>query len=150
MYDISLNSSYSSGFDLENFIWPVPTEAYDFITPSIINGILMLTNKHANSDDIRAILISKIFDISSDLSRIARVSTDYLYFKKSDKLLEYNAELHPILHFIISYVFFGAGRSATFISIIVTLIVLLPIILRLSRNIWINMFMNYDERLAKK
>jgi hypothetical protein len=103
MYDISLNSSYSSGFDLENFIWPVPTEAYDFITPSIINGILMLTNKHANSDDIRAILISKIFDISSDLSRIARVSTDYLYFKKSDKLLEYNAELHPILHFIISY-----------------------------------------------
>ena len=52
--------------------------------------------------------------------------------------------------FIISYVFFGAGRSATFISIIVTLIVLLPIILRLSRNIWINMFMNYDERLAKK
>jgi uncharacterized protein (DUF983 family) len=52
--------------------------------------------------------------------------------------------------FIISYLFFNAEKSTAFISIILTLIVFLPIILRLSRNIWINMFLNYDERLAKK
>ena len=52
--------------------------------------------------------------------------------------------------FIISYVFFGAGRNIAFVSIISTLIIFLPIILRLSRNIWINMFMHYDKRLGKK
>lgn len=52
--------------------------------------------------------------------------------------------------FIISYGIFGAGRNTIFICIIATLIVFLPIILRLSRNIWINIFMNYDKSLANK
>jgi len=52
--------------------------------------------------------------------------------------------------FIISYGFFGTDRNTTFISIIATLILFLPIIMRLSRNIWINMFMNYDKNLVKK
>lgn len=52
--------------------------------------------------------------------------------------------------FIISFVFFGAGRNTTFISIIATLIVFLPVILRLSRNIWINIFMKFDKSLVKK
>ena len=103
MYDISLSNPDSLNFELEDFIWPVPKDAYSFITPGIINGILSLINQHADSEDVRAILMSKTFDISSDLSRIARVSTDYLYFKKSDKLLEYNPILHPILHYIITY-----------------------------------------------
>jgi len=52
--------------------------------------------------------------------------------------------------FVISYLFLGANRNVTFISIIATLVVFLPIIIRLSRNIWINMFMNYEKSLAKK
>ena len=52
--------------------------------------------------------------------------------------------------FIISYVFLGTNINTAFISIIVTLIVFLPIILRLSRNIWINLFMHFDKRLSKK
>jgi len=52
--------------------------------------------------------------------------------------------------FVISYLFLGANRNVTFISIIATLVVFLPVIIRLSRNIWINMFMNYDKSLAKK
>jgi len=52
--------------------------------------------------------------------------------------------------FVISYLFLGANRNVTFISIIATLVVFLPIIIRLSRNIWINMFMKYDKSLAKK
>jgi len=31
-----------------------------------------------------------------------------------------------------------------------TLIGFMPIIMRLSRNIWINLFMSYDAELAKK
>ncbi|WP_026837506.1 DUF983 domain-containing protein [Gillisia sp. JM1] len=47
--------------------------------------------------------------------------------------------------FIISYVFLGGGLMTTFIAITLSLIVLMPIILRLSRNIWINMFLSYDD-----
>ena len=52
--------------------------------------------------------------------------------------------------FIISFVFFKANLNITFLSIVVTLVVFLPVILRVSRNIWINMFMNYDKDLTKK
>ena len=52
--------------------------------------------------------------------------------------------------FVISYVFFNASLNITFISIIITMVVFLPIILRLSRNIWINMFIHYDKSFSKK
>ena len=52
--------------------------------------------------------------------------------------------------FVISYVFLHASINIVFVSIIGTLIVFMPIIMRLSRNIWINIFMSYDKSLAKK
>ncbi|MFI1771996.1 DUF983 domain-containing protein [Thalassobellus citreus] len=52
--------------------------------------------------------------------------------------------------FIISFYFFKASINIVFVSIILTLIVFLPIILRLSRNIWINFFIHYNKDLAKK
>ncbi|HZJ37388.1 MAG TPA: DUF983 domain-containing protein [Gillisia sp.] len=47
--------------------------------------------------------------------------------------------------FIVVYLFFGGGLMATFIGIIGTLVVLMPIIVRVSRNIWINLFLNYRK-----
>ena len=52
--------------------------------------------------------------------------------------------------FIISFFAFKANINVVFISIVVTLVVFLPIIIRVSRNIWINFFMHYDKSLAKK
>ena len=52
--------------------------------------------------------------------------------------------------FVIANLFFRANVNITFISIIITLVTLLPVILRLSRNIWINFFMHYDKGLSKK
>lgn len=52
--------------------------------------------------------------------------------------------------FIISYVLLGASIKLAFIAIICTMIGFLPIILRLSRNIWINIFMSYDKSLIDK
>lgn len=51
--------------------------------------------------------------------------------------------------FIISFLFIGASLVHTFIAIIVTLLVFMPVIIRLSRNIWINFFINYDPTAAK-
>ncbi|MDR7209437.1 DUF983 domain-containing protein [Flavobacterium piscis] len=52
--------------------------------------------------------------------------------------------------FIISFVFFKASIGYSFISIIVILVLLLPFILRLSRNIYINMFVSYDPKAGQK
>ncbi|RIA08868.1 uncharacterized protein DUF983 [Flavobacteriaceae bacterium MAR_2010_72] len=51
--------------------------------------------------------------------------------------------------FVISYFGFEASLNITFISIIGTLVVFGPVITRVSRNIWINLFMHYDKSLAK-
>lgn len=52
--------------------------------------------------------------------------------------------------FIISYLIFGFHTHIAFISIVGTLVVFMPIIMRLSRNIWISLFMKYDKSLANK
>lgn len=54
-----------------------------------------------------------------------------------------------IATFIIAYFFIGLNRFQTFIAITLTLVALLPIILRLSRNIWINLFFKYDPEKAE-
>ena len=55
--------------------------------------------------------------------------------------------------FLVMYYFFEATLLNTFIAIVGTMIVFLPVIMRLSRNIWINLFMKYDkdkDAFAKK
>jgi ABC-type long-subunit fatty acid transport system fused permease/ATPase subunit len=51
---------------------------------------------------------------------------------------------------VVSFLIFKSSLTTAFIAIIGTLVVFMPIIMRLSRNIWINLFMNYDKNLAKK
>ncbi len=52
--------------------------------------------------------------------------------------------------FIISNVFIGLGLIDSFIAIVITLILTYPLILRLSRNIWINMFIHFDKDWKNK
>jgi uncharacterized protein (DUF983 family) len=46
---------------------------------------------------------------------------------------------------VISYFVFNLNRLQTFLIIVGTLIVFLPIIARVSRNIWLNMFFSYKD-----
>ena len=52
--------------------------------------------------------------------------------------------------FIISHVLCKASLLTTFFAITATLILSLPIIARLSRNLWINFFVNYDKEAIEK
>ena len=47
--------------------------------------------------------------------------------------------------FVIAFFFIGLDRNSTFIAIVATLVVSLPLILRVSRNIWINFFFKFDK-----
>jgi uncharacterized protein (DUF983 family) len=51
--------------------------------------------------------------------------------------------------FIISKVIIGLELTQSFIAIIATLIVTMPITARLARNIYINMFVSYDKDAVK-
>lgn len=52
--------------------------------------------------------------------------------------------------FVITFYFLNADLNIVFASIIGTLVIFLPIILRVSRNIWINLFMHYDKSIGRK
>lgn len=47
--------------------------------------------------------------------------------------------------FAIVNLFIGASLLNTFIAIVLTLVVFLPVIIRISRNIWVNFFINYTR-----
>lgn len=48
--------------------------------------------------------------------------------------------------FVIAFLIIGASLLYTFMAIVVTMVVFLPVIIRLSRNIWINIFIKYDPK----
>lgn len=50
-----------------------------------------------------------------------------------------------IAAFIISFFFIGTGLKTAFIAIVTTLVITMPILMRLARNIWINFFISYDK-----
>jgi len=52
--------------------------------------------------------------------------------------------------FVISFLLLAASLITTFIAIVGTLFIFLPIIIRVSRNIWINLFFSYDAKAAEK
>jgi uncharacterized protein (DUF983 family) len=49
--------------------------------------------------------------------------------------------------FVISYLFLNSTLTTAFIVIVATMIALYPVIIRVSRNIWINLFMSYNKSL---
>jgi uncharacterized protein (DUF983 family) len=55
-----------------------------------------------------------------------------------------------IITFLIAYYGFHANLKTCFVSIIVSLIVFMPIIMRLSRNIWINLNIGYNSEWREK
>lgn len=48
--------------------------------------------------------------------------------------------------FIISKIFLGTSLMTSFVAIVATLIIFYGIIMRISRNIWINIFVSYENR----
>ncbi|CAI8185241.1 MAG: Uncharacterised protein [Formosa sp. Hel1_33_131] len=52
--------------------------------------------------------------------------------------------------FLLTFILFETSLVTSFIAIVCALIGFMPIIMRVSRNIWINLFMSYDAALAEK
>jgi len=54
-----------------------------------------------------------------------------------------------IAAFIVSFAVFNLGMKGSFIAIFASLVILMPFVLRVSRNIYINMFVSYDPDYKK-
>jgi len=52
--------------------------------------------------------------------------------------------------FVISYLLLETSLNMAIVAIVASQVLLYPIIVRVSRNIWINIFMSYDKSLPKK
>ena len=55
-----------------------------------------------------------------------------------------------IATFMVSYLIFNSSLKISFIAIVVILTILFPLILRVSRNIYINIFVGYDPKTKQK
>ncbi|HEX8562481.1 MAG TPA: DUF983 domain-containing protein [Flavobacterium sp.] len=55
------------------------------------------------------------------------------------------AVAESMLAFAVCYLWLDMTIGASFVAILITLFLLMPLITRLSRNIYINMFMSYDS-----
>jgi len=51
--------------------------------------------------------------------------------------------------FVMSYFLFGSTLIGSFVAIVLTLLVLAPLLMRISRNIWINLFIDYNSDTNK-
>ena len=55
-----------------------------------------------------------------------------------------------VIAFIISFALLKTSFKTAFITIIVSIVISFPIVMRLSRNIYINMFVSFDKNASKK
>lgn len=93
--------------------------------------------------------ISKIFDMHERCSHChTKYKIEPSFFYGAMYVSYAVGVAFAVAAFVISKLFIGASLINTFISIVVTLVVFMPIIIRLSRNIWINFFIHYDKDKA--
>lgn len=52
--------------------------------------------------------------------------------------------------FMLCFFFLKLKVLTSFVSLVVVLVILMPIIMRLSRNIWINLFFSYKPKASRK
>jgi hypothetical protein len=55
-----------------------------------------------------------------------------------------------VASFVVAHLFLDLDLVQSFLVIIGALVTLMPVLIRLSRNIWINFFYNYESELAEK
>ena len=91
--------------------------------------------------------VFKINDTCSHCGTKYRIEPSFFY---GSMYVSYGVGIaFAVAAFIISFLFLGSSLMTAFIAIVITLIVFGPFIMRLSRNIWINLFLHYDKSMVK-
>ena len=118
---------------------------------SILTGTCPKCHNESMYKDKNPYHISKIFKMNE---RCNHCNTKYKIepsFFYGAMYVSYGVGIaFAVATFVIAFLFFKATLVTTYIAIVGTLIIFMPIIIRVSRNIWINFFVHYDAEAALK
>jgi len=114
---------------------------------SILTGTCPVCHEESMYKDDNPYHISKLFDMHD---RCSNCHTKYKMepsFFFGAMYVSYGVGIaFAVPAFVIPYYFMNVSLLNTFLIIVATLFVFLPLIVRLSRNIWVNLFFSYDEK----
>lgn len=117
---------------------------------SIVTGSCPKCQQESMYEDTNPLHLSKVLKMNENCSHCGfkyQIEPSFFY---GAMYVSYGLNVAVgIAAFIVSFVFFGATIEQSFISIIATLVVLFPFVLRLSRNLYINMFVSYDPKAGQ-
>ncbi|MEC3964994.1 DUF983 domain-containing protein [Flagellimonas halotolerans] len=118
---------------------------------SILTGNCPRCHEESMYEKSNPYTLSKIFSMNERCSHCGlkyKIEPSFFY---GAMYVSYGVGIaFAVAAFVISFLFIGTSLLTTFIAIVGTLIVFMPVIIRLSRNIWINFFVKYDPTSVKK
>lgn len=118
---------------------------------SILTGSCPKCQEESMYEDKNPYHLSKLYDMHETCSHCGlqyQIEPSFFY---GAMYVSYGLTVAiGVAAFIIAKVFLGLGLVEAFIAIIIALVVLTPVTARLSRNIYINIFVHYDKNAAKK
>nr|WP_321416085.1 DUF983 domain-containing protein [uncultured Allomuricauda sp.] len=118
---------------------------------SILTGNCPRCQEESMYEKSNPYVLSKIFSMNERCSHCGlRYKIEPSFFYGAMYVSYAVGIAFAVAAFVISFLFLGTSLPTTFIAIVGTLVVFMPIIIRLSRNIWINIFVKYDATSAEK
>ena len=118
---------------------------------SILTGNCPRCHEESMYENPNPYALSKIFKMNERCSHCGlkyKIEPSFFY---GAMYVSYGVGIaFAVAAFVISFLFLGASLPTAFIAIVGTLVVFMPVIIRLSRNIWINFFVKYDPSSVKK
>ncbi|MBS9461962.1 DUF983 domain-containing protein [Flagellimonas sp. 389] len=104
-------------------------------------------NMYANNNPYAIGQIFKMHERCSNCGLKYKIEPSFFY---GSMYVSYGVGIaFAVAAFVIVFLIVGASLVNTFIAIVLTLIVFMPVIIRLSRNIWINFFIKYEPKGLK-
>ena len=117
---------------------------------SILTGTCPKCQNESMYEDKNPLHLSKVLKMNETCSHCGlryQIEPSFFY---GAMYVSYGVSIaFGVASFIIANVFVGLGLLHSFIAIVITLILTYTITLRLSRNIWINMFIHFDKDWEK-
>ena len=118
---------------------------------SIVTGTCSKCQKESMYEDKNPLHLTKVLKMNDHCSHCGLKYLIEPSFFYGAMYVSYGLNVAVgIAAFIVSFVFFQTTIEQSFIAIVVALIILFPFVLRLSRNLYINMFISYDPKAGQK
>ena len=118
---------------------------------SILTGSCPKCQNESMYEDKNPLNLSKVLKMNESCSHCGlRYQIEPSFFYGSTYVSYALNVAVGVAAFIISYFFFSTSIKNSFFVIIAALLILFPWVLRWSRNIYINLFVNYDPTTNKK